>query len=60
MYSLEELFCPIDDFCLNFEPNWRKQLIASGKRYRDRQLKLSEIMTIVIAFHQSPCKTFKR
>ena len=48
MYSLEELFCPIDDFCLKFEPmlyehptisdcgtnrvRWRKQLIASGKR----------------------------
>ena len=37
MYSLEELFCPIDDFCLKFEPAWRKQLIARGKRCRDRQ-----------------------
>ena len=59
MYSLEELFCPIDDFCLKFEPAWRKQLIASGKRCRDRQLKLSEVMTILVAFHQSPCKNFK-
>jgi hypothetical protein len=29
MFSLEELFCPIDDFCLSFEPNWKKQLIQS-------------------------------
>ena len=37
MYSLEELFCPIDDFCLEFEPAWRRQLVSSGKRRRDRQ-----------------------
>ena len=61
MYSLEELFCPIDDFCLGFEPAWRKQLMSKGKCCRDRQkrLRLSEIMTILISFHTSGCRNFK-
>lgn len=77
MFILEELFCPIDDFCLNFEPmlvehptikdcgtnrvRWRKQLIQNGlsHRQRDRQLSLSEIMTILISFQTSNCRNFK-
>lgn len=61
MFILEELFCPIDDFCLNFEPAWRKQLIQNGlsHRQRDRQLSLSEIMTILISFQTSNCRNFK-
>ena len=61
MYSLEELFCPIDDFCAVFEPAWRKQLLESGKCRRDRQkrLELSEIMTILISFQTSGCRNFK-
>ena len=55
MDSLLELFCDVDDFCQKFEPNWNKRLLASGERQRQRQrsLSLSEIMTIVIYFHQS-------
>ena len=37
MYSLEELFSPIDDFCLDFEIVWNKQLITNGLRCRDRK-----------------------
>ena len=61
MYSLEELFCPIDDFCLEFEPAWRRQLVSSGKRRRERQKRrrLSEIMTILISFQTSRCRNFK-
>ena len=61
MYSLEELFSPIDDFCNHFEPAWQKKLIENGqrRRRRSRQLSLSEIMTIAVAFHLSPCKNFK-
>lgn len=61
MYSLEELFSPIDDFCNSFEPTWEKRLIENGqrRRRRSRQLSLSEIMTIAIAFHLSSCKNFK-
>ena len=59
--SLEELFSPIDDFCGDFEIDWKKQLITDGLRCRDRKRKLalSEIMTITVAFHLSPCKNFK-
>lgn len=61
MSSLEELFCAVDNFCQTFEPQWRRQLLQTGlqKRERARQLCLSEMMTIVIAFHQQGYRTFK-
>ena len=60
MLSLEELFCPIEDFCRIFEPSWKQQLLANGKcRFRSRRLSLSEIMTIEVAFHLSGYKNFK-
>ena len=54
MFSLEELFCAVDDFCQTFEPRWKRQLLSQGLQQRDRARKLclSEIMTILIAFHQ--------
>ena len=61
MLSLEELFCSVDDFCLLFEPVWHKQLMGDKlkHRHRPRRLCLSEIMTIMIAFHQSHYRNFK-
>lgn len=61
MSSLEELFCAVDDFCQAFEPLWRQQLLSQGlqRRDRQRQLCLSEVMTILIAFHQQHYRTFK-
>jgi hypothetical protein len=61
MDSLLELFCDVDDFCQKFEPKWNRRLLASGERQRQRQrsLSLSEIMTIVIYFHQSQYRNFK-
>ena len=61
MFSLEELFCAVDDFCQIFEPLWHQQLLGDGlkHRQRQRQLCLSEIMTINIAFHQSHYRNFK-
>ncbi|WP_317111394.1 IS982 family transposase [Chroococcidiopsis sp. SAG 2025] len=61
MSSLEELFCAVDDFCQAFEPRWQQQLLHDGlrRRSRTRQLCLSEIMTILIAFHQSHYRNFK-
>ena len=60
MFSLEELFCSVDDFCARFEPGWKQHLLTQGKRrLRNRQLSLSEIMTIEIAFHLSGYKNFK-
>jgi transposase len=61
MLSLEELFCSVDDFCQTFEPQWEQQLLGFGlqRRKRRRSLSLSEIMTILIAFHQSGNRNFK-
>jgi IS5 family transposase len=61
MNSLLELFCKVDDFCQAFLPFWNQQLLTSGqkKRQRARSLSISEIMTILIAFHQSHYRDFK-
>ncbi len=59
--SIEELFCNVDDFCKDFIPKWKKHLIKSGsiKRNRSCRMGLSEIMTLVILFHQSHYRDFK-
>ena len=61
MSSLEELFCHVDDFCQAFEPIWHCQLLSHSlkARQRKRSLCLSEIMTILIGFHQSHYRNFK-
>jgi transposase len=59
--SLLELFCRVDDFWLAFAPRWKQTLLHSGqiKRQRSGQLAESEIMTILIHFHQSHYRDFK-
>lgn len=58
--SVLELFCDVDDFWLSFEAQWRASLVKSGKqRMRKGQLHPSEVMTILIHFHQSHYRTFK-
>ena len=61
MMSLEQLYCIVDDFCKIFMPSWKKYLIKSGVNQRNRknQLTPSEIMTIMIHFHQSRFRNFK-
>jgi hypothetical protein len=61
MSSLEALFCHIDDFCQKFAPHWHSQLIGQGvkTRKRARSLCLSEIMTILVTFHQNHYRNFK-
>ena len=60
--DLTEIFCDVDDFYHSFEQYCRSipQLtaIAGEKRCRSR-MSLSEVMTIVIAFHGSGYRTFK-
>ena len=55
MDSLLELFVHVDDFCQMFIPAMEQQLLQSGQRQRLRQrsLSISEVMTILILFHQS-------
>jgi transposase len=61
MDSLEELFCHIDDFCQQFEPKWHRLLLGEGVQHRQRQrsLSLSEVMTILVSFHQQHYRNFK-
>ena len=59
--EIHTLFCDIDDFCQEFEPLMNQHLIADGKikRLRKHTLHLSEVMTLIVAFHQSGYRTFK-
>lgn len=59
--SLVELFCLVDDFCQEFEPHWEQFMLKHNLRQRRRQarLSLSEVMTIIIYFHQSGYRNFK-
>jgi len=58
---LVEQFCCIDDFCLEFNREYEKHLLLTGKIVRLRLcgLSLSEIMTIMIEFHSSRYADFK-
>lgn len=60
MIDLTELYCKIDDFYQEFEPEFRRRLLKSGQQ-RDRrsQMSVSEMMTIMVAFHQSCYRHFK-
>jgi len=59
--SLTELFCVMDDFCKHFEPALNKHLLEENKRKRQRHsgLSLSELMTLVVLFHQMRYRQFK-
>lgn len=61
MSDMTELFVQADDFCILFEPEWKKTLLQAKPKKRNRasSLSLSEIMTIVIYFHHSNYRDFK-
>ena len=61
MDNLVETFCNVDDFCELFIPQWEQTLIEDGTRKRRRKgrMNASEIMTIIIGFHQSHFRDFK-
>ena len=61
MNRLCNVFCDVDDFCQSFVPQWQSQLIEIGQQHRQRQsrLSMSEIITIIIHFHQSHYTDFK-
>ena len=61
---LVEDFCQFDDFCQAFGPHWEARLLSqeaqpAKKRGPQAGLADSEIMTILIAFHQSHYRDFK-
>ena len=61
--DLTTLFCDIDDFWNEYEgycdrPIKRLPYSGKAKQYRSK-LSLSEVMTIVVAFHSSGYRTFK-
>lgn len=60
--DITSVFCDLDDFCQTFEWHYQNAQLLSGSEqplyYRSR-LRLSEVMTIVIAFHGSGFRTFK-
>jgi hypothetical protein len=58
--SVLELFCAVDGCWLEFAPHWKASQLATGKQcLRPGQLCPSEIITILIHFHQSHYRTFK-
>jgi hypothetical protein len=60
MNELVELYCCVDDFWKQFKNEWDKHLIdRTWPHGPDPELSTSEMMTIVILFHQSNFRTFK-
>ncbi len=59
--NLTELFCHVDDFWLAFAPEWQQKQLLQGTKQRQRsgQLCESEMMTILIYFHQARYRDFK-
>ncbi|WP_223824176.1 hypothetical protein [Candidatus Enterovibrio escicola] len=58
MNNLDAVFV---GFCQTFLPVWKKYLISSGVKQKNKPFRLSAsgVMTIVIVFHQSGIKTSK-
>lgn len=58
--SLLELFCNIDDFWQIYEPVWQETLLTTGQqRRRESRMSMSEMMTLVVYFHQKRYRDFK-
>jgi hypothetical protein len=59
--KITEIFFRIDEFTKVFEPALRQNLIAQGKKTRNRSGKMSksEVMTISVIYHVSGFKNFK-
>lgn len=61
MNNLLELFCLVDDFCQQFMPEFEKNVLEESvkQRHKPGSLSTSEIMTILIYFHQLRFRDFK-
>lgn len=56
--NLISLFCYVDDFCLEFEPEWNKKLIGKNIKFCE-SMTMSEVITILIWFQTSGWRCFK-
>lgn len=58
---LEDLYCAVDDFCKEFMPEWHASLIENQVKQKpwSCQMSPSEIMVILILFHQQQYRNFK-
>lgn len=60
MMSVVELFCDVDDFALTLQKEVNRQQIGAAKSRGPKcRMSLSEVMTILILFHQSGFRCFK-
>lgn len=57
--SLLEMFCDVDEFCVQMSKQATSHQLGKGKSGPQARMWLSEIMTIVIHFHQSHYRDFK-
>jgi hypothetical protein len=59
--KLTQIYCDVDDFCNAFIPEWQKQQIVQGqsKRMRAPRMSHSEMLAILVFYHQSGYRTFK-
>ena len=55
------LFCEIDDFCKAFEKIYQRRALPGDKTKRNRVTRLSqsEVMTILVLYHESGYKNLK-
>jgi hypothetical protein len=58
---LTNIFVEVDDFCKDYEQEIRGSRLTEGGNHRDQPSGLSdsELVTIVISFHQSGYRTLK-
>jgi hypothetical protein len=59
--KLTQLFCDVDDFCQTFIPAWQEKQLTNGDRKRNRahRMSYSEMITLLVSYHQSGFRTFK-
>jgi transposase len=58
--DITELYTVVDDFCKEYERYFNSQTFPKLKKLtRTPCLEISEMMTIILLFHQSPAKNFK-
>lgn len=61
MITIDALYYDVDDFNKAFYPEWERLELSNGSKKRRRKgiMSHSELMTILIHFHQSHYKDFK-